>query len=69
MPSPTFAEQQVERIKLALAKAVGIESASVGGNSVKYKDKLESELVWWEKRVAIEKGTFKRSRQIYLGAD
>lgn len=69
MPSPTHAEQMVTALQASLLKAVGVDSASVGGNSVKYRADLERRLAYWKKQVAIEAGTFKRTRQIYMGAD
>jgi hypothetical protein len=66
MPSPTHAEQMVTAIQAKLLKAIGIGSASVGGNQVTYRNGLEKELRHWQRIVAIEQGTFKRAKTINL---
>lgn len=56
----------VTALEAALLKSVGVDSASVGGNSIKYRQDLERRLAYWQRQVAIEAGTFQRATPIYL---
>ena len=62
----TFAEDQVARLETLLAKAVGVDSVTVDGQSVKYTNLIE-QYDYWKARVANESGSRPVSISVDLG--
>ena len=65
MPTPTHAEQMVTILQARLLALAGVQETSVDGERTILRD-LKAELAYWERKVAIEKGTKPRIAAIDL---
>ncbi len=60
------AQSMVDTLRSALAKNVGVEQVSYDGQNIKFnRAQLMSELEYWERKAAIQKG----KRSLFRGFD
>jgi len=64
---PTHAEQMVTKLEALLLKNPGATQVRIeGGVTITYAD-LQKRLEYWQKKVALESGTFSRRRTVDMG--